>query len=89
MEMSLRQSHFEGLAGDFLKSLVKKEVDTGEKRTSYMDFSPRNGLALDVPRADREARGNRKQEKHPRTDGAVCASEAIIVDQNSIRPGKQ
>lgn len=54
-----------------------------------MDFSPHKGLAMDVPRADVEARGNRKQEKHPRTDAAACASEAIMVDQKSIRSGKQ
>lgn len=65
-----------------------RENDTGEERTSYMDFSPHNELALDASRADREARGNRKQEKHPRTDVAACTSEAIMVDQKSIRSGE-
>jgi hypothetical protein len=65
------------------------EDDTGEERTSYMDFGPRNGLALDASRADGEAGGNRKQEKHPRTDVAACTSEAIMVDQKSVRSGKQ
>jgi hypothetical protein len=68
--------------------LVKNNGNTGEERASYMDLRSVHGLATIAPNADREARGCREQEKHPRTDVAACAMEAIMVDQNSVRSGK-
>ena len=67
-----------------MKSLVKKNGNTGEETASYMDLSSLDGLATSVLRADIEARGFREREKHPRTDAAACDSEAIIVDLFSV-----
>jgi hypothetical protein len=67
-----------------LKSLVKKDGNTGEETASYMDLSSLDGLATSVLRADMEARGVREREKHSRTDAAGCDSEAIIVGLFSV-----
>lgn len=69
--------------------MVKNNGNTGEERASYMDLRSLHGLATIAPDADGEARGCREQEKHPRTDVAAYAMEAIMMNQNSIRSGKR